>query len=228
MEVFSMPRFPRSYIKTEYFHIITQGINKSYIFDVDEDIKYYIKNMYKYAEKSDVKVIAYCIMDNHAHILINVSEIHKMSEYMHNINTEYGKYYNRKYKRVGYVFRDRYKSEGIYSEKHLYNCIKYIYNNPVKAGICLKPNEYKYSNYKRIEETVDTNYSFIDIDKDSDEEIVNDYLENRGIKIEELLKNDYELKQAITILKRDNGISLRSLSRILKINREVLRKKYKK
>ena len=42
------------------------------------------------------------------------------------------------------------------------------------------------------------------------------------------LKNDYELKQAITILKRDNGISLRSLSRILKINREVLRKKYKK
>ena len=55
--------------------------------------------------------------------------------------------FNKKYKRVGYVFRDRYKAEGIYTENHLYSCIKYIHNNPVKANLCMLMKEYKYSSY---------------------------------------------------------------------------------
>ena len=142
-----MPRFPRSYIKTTFFHIITQGINKSYIFENEEDIKYYINIMYKLSEEHEIKIIAYCIMNNHAHMLIETEKIKELSKYMQRLNTKYGKYYNKKYNRVGYVFRDRYKSEGIYSEEHLYNCIKYIYDNPVKAHICNKAEEYPYSNY---------------------------------------------------------------------------------
>lgn len=65
-----MPRFPRTYIKTTAFHVITQGINKSYIFENPENIKYYIKVMYKLKEQCKIKIIAYCIMNNHAHILI--------------------------------------------------------------------------------------------------------------------------------------------------------------
>ena len=57
---------------------------------------------------------------------------------------KYGRYYNKKYNRVGYVFRDRYKSEGIHREEHLYSCIRYIYNNPVKAGLCSHAKEYSY------------------------------------------------------------------------------------
>ena len=45
-----MPRFPRSYVKTSFFHVITQGINRNYIFENAEDIKYYIKVMYKLKE----------------------------------------------------------------------------------------------------------------------------------------------------------------------------------
>ena len=134
-----MPRIPRMYLDTEYFHVITQGLNKSYIFDSPIDIKYYIKNMYELKDKYDINIIAYCVMNNHAHILIRSRAIENLSKYMHDLNTRYGCYYNKKYKRVGYVFRDRYKAEGIYTESHLYSCIKYIYNNPVKAGICNKP-----------------------------------------------------------------------------------------
>ena len=124
-----MPRFPRNYIKTTAFHVITQGINRSYIFENPEDIKYYIKVMYKLNEQCKIKIVAYCIMNNHAHILIETDKINNLSKYMQRLNTIYAKYYNKKYSRVGYVFRDRYKSEGIYSEEHLYNCIKYIYDN---------------------------------------------------------------------------------------------------
>ncbi len=161
-----MPRFPRSYIKTSYFHIITQGINKKYIFEETEDIKYYIKMMYNLKEEQKINIIAYCIMNNHAHMLIETEELAELSKYMQRLNTKYGKYYNKKHKRVGYVFRDRYKSEGIYSKEHLYNCIKYIYNNPVKAGICNKAEEYPYSNYKKIEIDSKERYVFIDVDEE--------------------------------------------------------------
>ena len=145
-----MPRYPRKYIETTFIHIMVQGINRSYIFGESEDIKYYIKNMYKFQNEYNIKIIAYCIMNNHAHILVQINDIEKLSKYMQRINSKYGNYYNKKYDRVGFVFRNRYRAEGIYDENQLYNCINYIYENPVKAGICKKASEYPYSNYMQI------------------------------------------------------------------------------
>ena len=108
-----MSRYPRNFLKTSYFHVITQGINKSYIFDKAEDIKFYIKNMYQLVKEHHIRIIAYCIMNNHAPILIEAQFVNELNKYMQRLNTRYGKYYNKKYQRVGYVFRDRYKSEGI-------------------------------------------------------------------------------------------------------------------
>lgn len=219
-----MPRIPRMYLDTEYFHVITQGINKSYIFDCPIDIKYYIKNMYDLQEKYNVKIIAYCIMNNHAHILINCTLIKKLSEYMHDLNTRYGCYYNKKYKRVGYVFRDRYKAEGVYTERHLYSCIKYIYDNPVKAGICSRPEEYLYSNYasmKKIE--IDEDYVFMDIIEDSNEEckrVLEKFLLEKNMSLEELKKNERELHRLFVILKRDYKVSLREIAINLNLNRK--------
>ena len=136
-----MPRIPRSYIETSFFHVITQGINKSYIFEQAIDIKYYISIMYKLKDEHNIKIKAYCIMNNHAHMLLE-ADIKELSKYMQRLNTKYAIYYNKKYNRVGYVFRDRFKSEGIFSEQQLYSCINYIYNNPVKAKICNHPMEY--------------------------------------------------------------------------------------
>ena len=110
-----MPRFPRSYIKTSFFHVMVQGINKSYIFEEPENIKYYISTMHKLSKEQEIEIIAYCIMNNHAHMLIKTEQLKELSKYMQRLNTRYGKYYNKKHNRVGYVFRDRYKSEGIYT-----------------------------------------------------------------------------------------------------------------
>ena len=56
-------------------------------------------------------------------------------------------YYNRKKERVGYVFRNRFKSQPILSKKQMYTCIKYIHMNPVKAGIVKEEKDYNYSSY---------------------------------------------------------------------------------
>ena len=223
-----MPRFPRKHIKTSFFHVITQGINKSYIFDKSEDMKYYIKLIYKLSKEHEIEIIAYCIMNNHAHMLIKTKKSDELSKYMQRLNCTYARYYNKKYDRVGYVFRDRYKSEGIYDEQHLYNCIKYIYDNPVKAGICSKAKDYPYSNYKIITKEIKENYTFMDIDNDSKicKELIQNFLNENDMDINDLKKNKRKLKELIVILKMEYNISLRKISEETKIGRETIRKTY--
>ena len=225
-----MPRFPRNYLKTSFFHVMSQGINKNFIFEDSIDIKFYIKNMYEIKDKYNVKIIAYCIMNNHVHMLLETAGVENLSKYMHCLNTRFGQYYNKKYKRVGYVFRDRYKAEGIYSEKQLYNCIKYIYDNPVKAEICKKPEEYEFSNYKKIDFIDDEEYAFIDVEEDKEiicEKLVKELLNKKKMKMEEVRENKAELKKLIKILKQ-HKIAFRTISKTININREKLRREYNK
>ena len=224
-----MPRLPRNYIKTSFFHVITQGINKSYIFEKAEDIKYYIKIMYHLTKEQKIKIVGYCIMNNHAHMLIKAEEIKELSKYMQRLNTKYGKYYNKKYSRVGYVFRDRYRAEGIYTEKYLYNCLKYIYNNPVKAGICKKAEDYPYSNYKRIDKELNENYTFIDVDdndEDIGEKIIKNFLKENEIELVDLKRNKRKLKELIIILNKQYNISLRNIAKKVHMGRETIRRLY--
>ena len=142
-----MPRIVRNLICGQYLHIMSQGINREYILKYDNDKEKYLKLMERYSMKFEVNVIAYCIMSNHVHILVKSTNINNISNFMRMINGNYAMYYNKKYDRVGFVFRSRFKSKVIMSEKSLIRCIKYIHMNPVKAKIVENEEEYKYSSY---------------------------------------------------------------------------------
>lgn len=222
-----MPRLPRNNIKTSYFHVMVQGIDKEYIFNRKIDIKYYISILYELKDELNIKIIAYCIMNNHAHLLIHTNDVSNLTKYMHKINTKYAIYYNKIHDRVGYVFRNRFKSEGIYSERQLYNCISYIYNNPVKAKICRTPEEYPYSNSKYYKGIIEENnlYSFLGMDNDKDyKKIIKTYLIENNMKKEDLIRHKESLKELIVILRKNNKISFRKMEEELEISRETLRK----
>ena len=227
-----MPRFSRESINTTYFHVMTQGINKSYIFDKPEDIKYYIKIMYELIKEHNLSIIAYCIMNNHTHMLIHAEKTTELSRYMQRLNSKYASYYNKKYNRVGYVFRDRYKSEGIYSERQYYTCIKYIYDNPVKAGICDRPEDYLYSNYRKYPtQKIDSKYTFIDIEETKEKEykkVIDIYFNNKNMKIKNLKEYNYMQEQTVKKLKDVYGLSLRKIAEELNIGREKVRIIYNK
>lgn len=155
-----MPRIARSNMTGKFFHIMVQGINKEHIFEKDYYKKEYKKIIKKNLEKSKIKVISYCIMNNHTHILIYSDNISSIIKFMHTINTSYGIYYNKVNDRVGYVFRDRYKTQEILNGDHLKNCIVYIHKNPVKAKIVENEEKYQYSSYNEYIE----NNEIIDIE----------------------------------------------------------------
>lgn len=126
---------------------MVQGLNKEYIFNEDCYKEKYINLIKKYIKKYDVLLLSYCIMDNHAHMLVYTEQINQLSMFMQNINSKFALYYNKNIARVGYVFRGRYNSQYINNKKYLLNCLNYIHMNPVNANIVEKPEKYKYSTY---------------------------------------------------------------------------------
>ena len=95
-------------------------------------------------------------------------------------------YYNKKYNRVGYVFRNRYKKQVLYSEKQLYTCINYIHNNPVKAKICRFPHEYKYSSYNRYRQNIEEYDRYIKNNLSTEKENNIIFLEDEDEREEEI------------------------------------------
>lgn len=217
-----MPRNPRYLSNTNYFHVMTQGVNKSYIFDSDIDIKHYIKKMYKIKEKYPINIIAYCIMNNHTHMLIEAKSINDLSKFMHRINTSYAHYYNNKYNRVGHLFRDRFKSQAINDERQLLNCINYIFNNPVKAKMCNHASEYPYSNYFDLGKFEKKEYDFLELFKDTKEKckiVVEDFLFKNNLSKNQLFNNKSKLNELIILSKNTYSISSRKLSNEINISR---------
>lgn len=144
-----MPRVSRNSINSRFIHVVTQGIDKEYIFQEDKYKEKYIKIINKAVEQFEsTKMVAFCVMDNHTHLLVYTNEIQELSKMMSKINTSYAIYYNKMMDRVGYVFKNRYYTQQIMDLKHLFNTLVYIHRNPVKAGIVENEMDYKFSSYK--------------------------------------------------------------------------------
>lgn len=207
-------------------HNMVQGINREYIFQNDRHKNKYIKLLRKCSEKYNVSIIAYCIMDNHAHILTYSENIENISLFMKETNTEYAIYYNRLNSRVGYVFRNRFNSKPIYNQEYLLKCIKYIHMNPVKAGIVQKEEEYKFSSYQDYlnqKENVNSNIlSIVFNSKDEYLEKLNSInyeplnLENEEIDVEDVLKI-YLIKNSLILnqIKNDKTLIKKFISYLI-------------
>ena len=130
-----MPRHARNKSASGYMHVIARGIGKQLLFEDEYDYKYYLKKLEQYCMDTEVRVCAYCLMDNHVHLLVK-GESEAIVLLMKKIGVSYSWYYNKKYDRVGHLFQDRYKSEPIENEKYLLTAFRYILKNPEKAGIC--------------------------------------------------------------------------------------------
>lgn len=141
-----MPRKPRIHYEGALYHVIVRGNNRSGVFEANENKEYYLRLIKKYKNKYDFKLYAYCIMDNHVHLLIEVSKI-PLSKIMQVLQQVYTQYYNRTYKRTGHVFEQRYKGIICDKDNYLLNLIRYIHMNPVVANM----NEglkYKWSSHR--------------------------------------------------------------------------------
>ena len=139
-----MPRTERKKSKTSKYHVLIRGINKQRIFEEPEDYKRFLAIISDVKKLSGFKLYAYCLMGNHIHMLIEEGE-EPISNVFRRIGSRYVFWYNWKYGRNGHLFQDRFRSEPVETDEYFITVLLYIYQNPVKAGICKRTIDYEWS-----------------------------------------------------------------------------------
>lgn len=140
-----MPRTARIKLENGIYHVMVKSLSEILLFRSDDDKEFFLKLFNKYQKAYMFKIYSYCLMNNHAHFIIN-SNGADISAFMHKINQCYAQYYNRKYDRHGHVFQDRFKSKMVDNERYLITLSAYIHNNPVDINEFRdRVEDYKYS-----------------------------------------------------------------------------------
>ena len=248
-----MPRKARNDMNSNYFHVIVQGINKEKIFKDVMCVKKYLKEIrLKNEECEKIKILAYCMMNNHAHFLIYTQEIKELSKFMQKVHGSYSNFYNKLNNRVGFVFRDRYYTQEILDQIQLYICLRYIHNNPVKAGIVKNAEEYIYSSYREFlyntkiisRESVkllfgdvkdyknlfveihskvdDESDKFIDIKDELFDDFIVNFEKQYNIRISEIKNNRGILEKFVKEARKRTEVNIEVLSKTIGLSKSVI------
>jgi putative transposase len=143
-----MPRYARSLSSSGVYHIMIRGNERKNIFLCNEDKERFLDVLQRMKEDEKYFLYAYCLMDNHVHLLIGERK-DSIQRLMKRICVSYVYYFNKRYKRIGHLFQDRYRSEAVDEGAYLLALARYIHNNPVEARIVGKAEDYKWSSYQQ-------------------------------------------------------------------------------
>jgi len=142
-----MARPLRIEYKGAFYHVISRGDNKEGIFVDNMDRRQFLKYAKEQTLHYGVKIHAWCLMNNHYHLLIETPS-GNLSKVMHTLNTSYTVYFNHRHRKVGHLFQGRYKAVLVQADEYLHCLSRYIHLNPVRANIVKDPGEYRWSSYK--------------------------------------------------------------------------------
>jgi REP-associated tyrosine transposase len=140
-----MPRIGRAVAAGYPHHIIQRGNNREDVFFEKNDRKQYLSLLKKYATKWTSPIMAYCLMTNHVHLLTKPGAEESLFKMMQGLTLCYTQYINRNYGRTGRLWESRYHSCIVDQEKYLWAAARYIEQNPFRAGMVEKAEDYPYS-----------------------------------------------------------------------------------
>lgn len=141
-----MPRQARKQSKSSFYHIMIRGNERKDIFYDDDDRIRFLDTLKKMKKDGNYDIYAYCLMNNHVHLLMREGK-DSIQRSMKRICVSYVYYFNNKHQRMGHLFQDRFRSEALEEESYILAAARYIHNNPVKAGIVAKAEDFKWSSY---------------------------------------------------------------------------------
>lgn len=139
-----MGRKPREEYEGGIYHVIQRGHSKETVFQGEGNKSFFLSLLKELRQAMGYKVFGYVMMDNHYHMVLQTLG-EPLQVVMQRINSRYSRYYNKKNDRYGYVFAGRYRAIPVLDEKYLLSLLRYVHQNPVKAGICRRMEEYRWS-----------------------------------------------------------------------------------
>jgi len=142
-----MPYRNTSFKPHQCYHIYNRGNHRESVFLEEYNYIHFLRRLQKYLPSDKISVLAYCLMPNHYHLLIEVKADCDVSNMMKNLIISYTKAINLRYNVVGHLFQGRFRSKEVDSEHYLLTLVRYIHNNPVAAQLVSKIEDWKYSSY---------------------------------------------------------------------------------
>ena len=247
-----MPRQARAKSSSGIYHIMLRGINGQQIFEDSEDCDKFLQVLKDCKAVSGYKLFAYCLMGNHIHILLQETN-EPVELIMKRIATRFVYWYNIKYKRAGHLFQDRFRSEPVNDDAYFLTVLRYIHQNPVKAGICKTVDAFQNSSYNEFlkdSDLIDRDFVFEIISKEDFEQFNNEKTFDACLDIQDKPRIKVTDEQARRIIEkiskcktvaqfqqldirnrdkclkkmRESGLSIRQISRLTGVSFNVVRK----
>ena len=242
-----MPRTARERSAVGLYHVLLRGADGRIIFADDEDCTRFLASLSHAREGDAFLLYAYCLMGSHAHLLIREASV-PLETAFKRIGASYARYYNAKYNQTGRLFQDRFQSEALNDNPHFLDAMRFICQNPVKAGLSKNMFSYPWLGCSGVTESRDLLYSPDVMKEEKRRELVTflrapcefEHLEVKGPgrlpddKAEEQLARianlppaeiaslDKAKRKAILRMAHDAGISIRQLARLTGLGKTVV------
>ena len=201
-----MSRLARTISESGVYHILFRGVNQQNIFEETADFNKLKETILIVKKDMEFEIYAYCFMSNHVHIVMKEKNQGDISLIMKRILTKYARWYNIKYGRNGALIANRYKSVPVEIDEYFLNLIRYIHQNPIKAGIAIKCEDYLYSSYNEYlnkDELTDTDFLLQMIDQNEFEKY---HLETENINFRVTDSKKKTDEEVLLILKKNHKI----------------------
>ena len=142
-----MPRAPRQQVADGLYHVTSRGNRREPIFLDSLGFGRFLAILELATRRFGWRCIAYCLMRNHYHLVIRTPEAN-ISQGMHLLNGSYARWFNLHHGLQGHLFERRFHAAAIESDWHLLESCRYVVLNPVRAGLVVKPADWKWSSYR--------------------------------------------------------------------------------
>ena len=128
-----------------FAHILSRSFDQQWIFEDQEDFETFKALLLENKHRSGFLLHHYCLMNTHLHLLVSLPRLSRFSRSLQRLKWQYTTYYNRRHKRTGPLWRERFKSLLTEDAAYLHACGLYVEENPVKAGLVEKREDWPHS-----------------------------------------------------------------------------------
>lgn len=139
-----MARRPRSELPDGYFHVTARAVGGDALFRDDADRAFFVDQLIRTGISCRWACHAYCLMTTHYHLVIEADR-EALSRGMHRLNGSYAQTFNLRYGRRGHVFEARFSAFVMEGDSYLENACRYVLQNPVRAGLCDRAEDWPWS-----------------------------------------------------------------------------------
>jgi putative transposase len=159
----AVPRPPRLQVAGGVFHVTARGNRRQEIFTSDRERTYFLSLLAVICARLGWRCHAYCLMTNHYHLLIETPN-EDLSVGLHWLNFRYAQWFNLQHGYTGHLFQGRFHSVLVESNIHLVELARYIVLNPVRAGMCERPQDWRWSSYRSFAHDYQIKRTFVHVD----------------------------------------------------------------